>query len=132
MDARVVLEFLELLIDKAVGHIVPAKFVIFALVGTLGVVVPRVPGTPYRQGFRFARTNSASITRTRQFCFPLWPIPRAMCPGSNLQIGEALEGGVRLFGCRTETATLSRCLPLSRHFPPSRPNSQKWPASSII
>jgi dolichol-phosphate mannosyltransferase len=39
MDATVVLEFLELLIDKAVGHIVPAKFVIFALVGTLGVVV---------------------------------------------------------------------------------------------
>jgi len=39
MDAKVVLEFFELLIDKAVGHIVPAKFVIFALVGTLGVVV---------------------------------------------------------------------------------------------
>ena len=39
MDAKIVLEFLELLIDKAVGHIVPAKFVIFALVGTLGVVV---------------------------------------------------------------------------------------------
>jgi dolichol-phosphate mannosyltransferase len=29
MDAKVVLEFFELLIDKAVGHIVPAKFVIF-------------------------------------------------------------------------------------------------------
>ena len=39
MDAKVVLEFFELLIDKAVGHIVPAKFVIFALVGSLGVVV---------------------------------------------------------------------------------------------
>jgi len=39
MDAKVVLEFFELLIDKAVGHIVPAKFVVFALVGTLGVVV---------------------------------------------------------------------------------------------
>jgi dolichol-phosphate mannosyltransferase len=39
MDARVVLEFLELLVDKAVGHVVPAKFVIFALVGSLGVVV---------------------------------------------------------------------------------------------
>jgi dolichol-phosphate mannosyltransferase len=39
MDSKVVLEFLELLIDKAVGHVVPAKFVIFALVGSLGVVV---------------------------------------------------------------------------------------------
>ena len=39
MDAKVVLEFFELLIDKMVGHIVPAKFVIFALVGSLGVVV---------------------------------------------------------------------------------------------
>lgn len=39
LDARVVLEFVELLIDKAVGRFVPAKFVIFALVGALGVVV---------------------------------------------------------------------------------------------
>ena len=39
MDTRVVLEFLELLIDKVFGHLVPAKFVIFALVGSLGVVV---------------------------------------------------------------------------------------------
>ncbi len=39
LDAKVVLEFLELLIDKALGHVVPAKFVIFALVGSLGVVV---------------------------------------------------------------------------------------------
>ena len=39
MDSKVVLEFFELLIDKALGHFVPAKFVIFALVGSLGVVV---------------------------------------------------------------------------------------------
>jgi len=39
MDAKVALEFVELLLDKAVGHIVPAKFVIFSVVGTLGVVV---------------------------------------------------------------------------------------------
>lgn len=39
MDAKVALEFLELLVDKAVGHIVPAKFVIFSVVGTFGVGV---------------------------------------------------------------------------------------------
>ena len=36
---RSALEFLELLVDKAVGHIVPAKFVIFSVVGTFGVGV---------------------------------------------------------------------------------------------
>ena len=39
MDAKVVLELLELLIDKSVGRVVPAKFVIFAFVGSLGVAV---------------------------------------------------------------------------------------------
>jgi dolichol-phosphate mannosyltransferase len=39
MDAKIVLEFVELLIDKAVGHVVPAKLVIFGLVGAFGVIV---------------------------------------------------------------------------------------------
>ena len=39
MDAKVVLELLELLIDKSVSRVVPAKFVIFAFVGSLGVAV---------------------------------------------------------------------------------------------
>ena len=39
MDAKIVLELLELLIDKSVGRVVPAKFVIFAFVGSLGVAV---------------------------------------------------------------------------------------------
>jgi dolichol-phosphate mannosyltransferase len=42
MDAKVLLEFLELLIDKTLGRFVPAKFVIFALVGSLGVAVHMV------------------------------------------------------------------------------------------
>ena len=53
MDARVVLEFLELLIDKAVGHIVPAKFVIFALVGMLGVAVHLLVLTLVFKGLSF-------------------------------------------------------------------------------
>ena len=35
---KILLEFAELLIDKFAGDIVPAKFVIFSLVGSLGVV----------------------------------------------------------------------------------------------
>jgi dolichol-phosphate mannosyltransferase len=53
LDAKIVLEFLELLIDKAVGHIVPAKFVIFALVGTLGVVVHLLVLTLVFKGLSF-------------------------------------------------------------------------------
>ena len=39
VDAKILLEFAELLIDKRVGRIVPAKFVIFSFVGSLGVAV---------------------------------------------------------------------------------------------
>lgn len=39
LDAKVVLEYVELLIDKSIGRLVPAKFVMFGLVGALGVVV---------------------------------------------------------------------------------------------
>ena len=39
LDAKVALEYVELLIDKKVGRWVPAKFVMFGLVGALGVVV---------------------------------------------------------------------------------------------
>jgi dolichol-phosphate mannosyltransferase len=39
MDAKVLLEFGELIIDKLVGHVVPAKFVMFSVVGSLGVAV---------------------------------------------------------------------------------------------
>ena len=39
LDSRVVLEFVELLIARTLGRWVPTKFVMFALVGALGVVV---------------------------------------------------------------------------------------------
>jgi dolichol-phosphate mannosyltransferase len=39
LDARVILEFVELLIDKLLGPFLPAKFVIFSLVGSLGVLI---------------------------------------------------------------------------------------------
>lgn len=39
LDAAVALEYLTLLIDKTVGHIVPARFVLFGAVGAVGVIV---------------------------------------------------------------------------------------------
>ncbi len=39
LDSRVLLEFVELLIARTLGRWVPTKFVMFALVGALGVVV---------------------------------------------------------------------------------------------
>jgi dolichol-phosphate mannosyltransferase len=39
MDMKVLLEFGELLIDKLFGRVVPAKLVMFALVGSFGVLV---------------------------------------------------------------------------------------------
>lgn len=39
MDMKVLLEFAELLIDKWVGRVVPAKLVMFSLVGSFGVSV---------------------------------------------------------------------------------------------
>lgn len=39
LDSKVMLEFLELLLAKSVGRFVPTKFVMFSLVGALGVFV---------------------------------------------------------------------------------------------
>jgi dolichol-phosphate mannosyltransferase len=39
LDALIVWEYLLLLIDKTIGHVVPARFVSFMVIGTLGVLV---------------------------------------------------------------------------------------------
>src|SRR6476661_8417043 len=39
LDGAVVWEYLMLLVDKTVGRFVPARFVLFALVGTLGLAL---------------------------------------------------------------------------------------------
>ena len=38
LDSGVLLDFALLLLDKLVGHIIPARFILFALVGALGLV----------------------------------------------------------------------------------------------
>ena len=39
LDSAVVLQYLLMLVDKKIGHIVPTRFVLFALVGGTGVAV---------------------------------------------------------------------------------------------
>jgi len=39
LDIIVGMEYLELLLDKLAGHLIPVRFVMFALVGSLGIVV---------------------------------------------------------------------------------------------
>jgi len=39
VDSAVLVEYLLLLVDKLVGHIVPARFILFAMVGASGVIV---------------------------------------------------------------------------------------------
>jgi dolichol-phosphate mannosyltransferase len=39
LDVNVGLEYLQLLVDKSIGHIVPSRFVLFGLVGGLGVLI---------------------------------------------------------------------------------------------
>jgi dolichol-phosphate mannosyltransferase len=71
MDAKVLLEFAELLIDKLVGRVVPAKFVIFSVVGSLGVSVHMaVLGLLFRGWnveFKFAQTVATLTAMTSNF-----------------------------------------------------------------
>lgn len=39
LDSRIIWEYLMLLADKLVGHVLPVRFLLFCLVGTLGLVV---------------------------------------------------------------------------------------------
>jgi dolichol-phosphate mannosyltransferase len=67
----VVLEFFDLLIDKLVGHAVPTKFVMFALVGSLGVVVHLavfvILFKLLHADFQFAQTVATLVAMTSNF-----------------------------------------------------------------
>lgn len=71
MDAKVLLEFGELLIDKLIGHVVPAKFVLFSIVGSLGVLVHVIVLTLLYQwlgiGFGVSQTLATLTAMTSNF-----------------------------------------------------------------
>ena len=61
LDGRVVWEYLMMLADKAFGHVVPARFVAFALVGGSGLAVHLLVLAGLFGGMRLDFTNSQSV-----------------------------------------------------------------------
>ena len=58
LDSAVTLEFLMLLLDKTVGRFVPGRFVMFALVGGVGVFVHMLVLAALNQGLELAFMES--------------------------------------------------------------------------
>lgn len=71
LDSAVTWEYLMLLVDKLIGHIIPLRFFMFALVGGLGVVVHMAVLTSAYQGakisFAVAQTLAAVVAMTFNF-----------------------------------------------------------------
>ncbi len=71
LDSAVTIEYLMLLIDKLVGHIVPVRFILFLLVGGAGVVVHLFMLTVLNQGFKvsFLVAQAAAAMTAMTFNF---------------------------------------------------------------
>jgi dolichol-phosphate mannosyltransferase len=71
LDVNVELEYLFLLVDKVIGNLVPTRFVLFALVGFLGVFVHLgVLGIFYRvlgMGFVASQATATAVAMTSNF-----------------------------------------------------------------
>ena len=71
LDVNAGLEYLYLLVDKAVGNVIPTRFVLFVLVGALGVLVHLgVLGLVYRglkQAFAISQVAATLVAMTSNF-----------------------------------------------------------------
>jgi dolichol-phosphate mannosyltransferase len=71
LDTLVAWEFMMLLADKLVGHLVPVRFALFALIGGLGLVVHmailRIALTALDSDFTAAQTIAAVVAMTSNF-----------------------------------------------------------------
>ena len=71
LDSRVMWDFLMLLLDKRIGHLIPARFVTFLLVGMIGVVVHLASVMALFKGLQLAFTpaqaGAAFIAMTSNF-----------------------------------------------------------------
>ncbi|MCG6903338.1 MAG: glycosyltransferase family 2 protein [Rhodobacter sp.] len=71
LDTKVLLEYIELLLAKTVGRYVPVKFVMFSLVGALGLLVHMaVLGILFKKtgvGFSTAQTIATLVAMTANF-----------------------------------------------------------------
>jgi dolichol-phosphate mannosyltransferase len=76
LDTLVAWEYILLLLDKLIGHIVPVRFALFALIGGLGLVVHLVVlGTLYKMtgaGFALAQALATLTAMTSNFFLNNW------------------------------------------------------------
>ena len=111
LDSIVVLDYLALLIDKTIGHVIPLRFVMFACVGAMGLIVHlAVLASLHRGiGIAFAVANLAAAMAAMTFNFfvnnlltyrdmrlkGLWPIVRGLVSFSAVcAIGTAANVGI--------------------------------------
>lgn len=94
LDSTAVLDYLALLIDKAVGHVIPLRFVMFSSVGTVGLIVHLTVLASLNRGIgvAFAVANVTAAIAAMTFNFFLnnlltyrdmrlkgfWPIMRGL------------------------------------------------------
>ena len=60
LDAQVMLEYLMLLADKMIGHIIPVRFFLFTLVGSIGVAVHMTTLTLIYEGLGYSFVTGQS------------------------------------------------------------------------
>jgi dolichol-phosphate mannosyltransferase len=72
LDSAVMWDYGLLLIDKLVGHIVPARFVAFALVGVLGVAVHFLTLTLVFEWLHRSFTTGQALATTVAMIFNFW------------------------------------------------------------
>lgn len=111
LDSIVILDYLALLIDKMIGHVVPLRFVMFASVGAVGLIIHlSVLATLNRGiGVGFAAANIVAALAAMTFNFFLnnlltyrdmrlkgfWPIVRGLVSFSAIcAIGTAANVGI--------------------------------------
>ena len=111
LDSIAVLDYLALLIDKTIGHVIPLRFVMFACVGAMGLIVHlSVLATLNRGiGMAFAMANLTAAVAAMTFNFFLnnmltyrdmrlkgvWPIVRGLVSFAAVcAIGTAANVGI--------------------------------------
>ena len=76
LDTLVAWEYLQLLLDKLVGHVVPVRFALFAMIGGLGLVVHLVTLgivlNALGAGFTLAQSAATLVAMTSNFLLNNW------------------------------------------------------------
>jgi hypothetical protein len=107
LDTMIAWEFGMLLADKLIGHMVPVRFALFAMIGALGLLVHLttlwISLKLFGLGFAVAQSVATAVAMTSNFFFntraalggwPAWREPSSArfgisrCPLSSLGVGK--------------------------------------------